>query len=66
MQIGYLCKVTEESNMRIAILFQNTSLYSFKRLIEAGEERGHEMYVIDYLSCYMNIVSQKPSVVYQG
>jgi ribosomal protein S6--L-glutamate ligase len=52
--------------MRIAILSEDASLYSTKRLIEAGKERGHEMYVVNYLSCYMNIVTQKPSVVYQG
>ncbi|BBA80050.1 putative S6 modification enzyme [cyanobacterium endosymbiont of Rhopalodia gibberula] len=52
--------------MRIAILSQDASLYSTKRLIEAGEERGHEMHVVNYLSCYMNIASHKPSVVYQG
>lgn len=52
--------------MRIAILSQDASLYSTKRLIEAGKERGHEMHVVNYLGCYMNIASQKPSVVYQG
>lgn len=52
--------------MRIAVLSQDASLYSTKRLIEAGEERGHKMRVINYLRCYMNIASQKPSVVYQG
>ena len=52
--------------MRIAILSQDASLYSTKRLIEAGEERGHKMHVVNYLRCYMNIASQKPSVVYQG
>src|SRR4028118_963630 len=52
--------------MKIAILSQDASLYSTRRLKEAGEERGHEMRVIDYLRCYMNITSHKPSVIYQG
>jgi ribosomal protein S6--L-glutamate ligase len=52
--------------MKIAILSQDVTLYSTRRLKEAGEERGHEMRVINYLRCYMNITSHKPTVIYQG
>lgn len=52
--------------MKIAILSQKASLYSTQRLKEAGEQRQHQMKVIDYLRCYMNIASHRPSVVYQG
>ncbi len=52
--------------MKIAILSQDSNLYSTRRLKEAGEHRGHEMYVIDYLRCYMNITSHKPMVIYGG
>lgn len=52
--------------MKIAILSQDAQLYSTRRLKEAGEERGHELQVIDYLRCYMNITSHKPLVIYQG
>ncbi|MBK4728813.1 30S ribosomal protein S6--L-glutamate ligase [Oxynema sp. CENA135] len=52
--------------MKIAILSQKPSLYSTRRLKEAGEERGHEMKIVDYLRCYMNITSHRPSVMYQG
>lgn len=52
--------------MKIAILSQNSALYSTRRLREAGEERGHDMRVIDYLRCYMNITSKKPTIVYKG
>ncbi|EDX76089.1 alpha-L-glutamate ligase, RimK family [Coleofasciculus chthonoplastes PCC 7420] len=45
---------------------QDASLYSTRRLKEAGEARGHDMRVINYLRCYMNITSHKPKVVYQG
>jgi ribosomal protein S6--L-glutamate ligase len=51
--------------MKIAILSQKASLYSTRRLKEAGEQRGHQMKVIDYLRCYMNIASHRPTVVYQ-
>jgi ribosomal protein S6--L-glutamate ligase len=52
--------------VKIAILSRKSSLYSTRRLREAGEARGHEVQVIDYLRCYMNITSHKPMVVYQG
>ena len=52
--------------MKIAILSQNASLYSTRRLREAGQEQGHDMRVIDYLRCYMNITSKKPAIVYKG
>jgi ribosomal protein S6--L-glutamate ligase len=52
--------------MKIAILSQNPALYSTKRLREAGEAQGHDMRVINYLRCYMNITSNRPSVVYSG
>ncbi|MEO1670408.1 MAG: 30S ribosomal protein S6--L-glutamate ligase [Cyanobacteria bacterium J06631_2] len=52
--------------MKIAILSQNANLYSTRRLREAGEEQGHDLRVIDYLRCYMNITSKKPTIVYRG
>ena len=52
--------------MKIAILSQNANLYSTRRLREAGQEQGHDMRVIDYLRCYMNITSKKPTIVYKG
>jgi len=51
--------------MKIAILSRKASLYSTNRLREAGEARGHSMQVIDYLRCYMNITSHRPSIMYQ-
>ena len=52
--------------MKIAILSQKASLYSTRRLMEAGQQRGHEVHVVNYLRCYMNITSHKPMVIYQG
>jgi len=52
--------------MKILILSRKPSLYSTKRLREAAESRGHEVRVVDYLRCYMNITSLRPSVIYQG
>ena len=52
--------------MKIAILSQDASLYSTRRLKKAGEEQGHQMRVISYLRCYMNITSSKPSIIFNG
>ena len=52
--------------MKIAVLSRNKSLYSTRRLIQAGEQAGHEMLVIDTLRCYMSIVSHKPEIHYRG
>ena len=52
--------------MKIGILSRNRKLYSTRRLIEAGREKGHEIEVIDTLRCYMNIVSHRPAIHYMG
>ncbi len=52
--------------MKIALLSRNRQLYSTKRLIEAAEERGHDVRVLDVLRCYMNITSHRPSIHYRG
>lgn len=52
--------------MKIAILSRNKSLYSTRRLVEAGKALGHEVDVIDTLHCYMDITSSRPTVRYHG
>lgn len=52
--------------MKIGILSRNKNLYSTRRLIEAAEQKGHEVKVIDALRCYMNINSDKPEIHFKG
>jgi ribosomal protein S6--L-glutamate ligase len=52
--------------MKIAILSRNSHLYSTKRLKEAAQERGHEVAVVDYLRCYMDITARQPRVLFRG
>lgn len=52
--------------MRIAILSRNSNLYSTRRLVEAAKERGHEVDVINPLSCYMNINARENSIHRHG
>ena len=48
--------------MKIGILSQNKELYSTWRLIEAAEQKGHDVRVINPLRCFMDVNARKPSV----
>jgi len=52
--------------MKIAILSRKRALYSTRRLVDAAQQQGHEVQVIDTLRCYMNITSHKPEIHYRG
>jgi ribosomal protein S6--L-glutamate ligase len=52
--------------VKIAILSRNKKLYSTRRLVEAAEERGHEVVVLDHLKCYVSIQKGKPTIHYNG
>jgi ribosomal protein S6--L-glutamate ligase len=52
--------------MKIAILSRSSSLYSTSRLKEAATDRGHEVSVVDYLRCYMEISARRPKILYRG
>ncbi|MEO6882738.1 MAG: 30S ribosomal protein S6--L-glutamate ligase [Bacteroidia bacterium] len=52
--------------MKIAILSRNPNLYSTKRIIEAGEKRGHEIAVLDHLKCVLVIEKSRPHIFYKG
>ena len=52
--------------MKVILLSRGPSLYSTRRLMEAGRERGHDMVLLNHKRCYMNIASHRPSVHYKG
>ena len=52
--------------MKILMLARNAELYSHRRLVEAAEQRGHTIDVVDTLRCYMNITSHRPELRYGG
>jgi ribosomal protein S6--L-glutamate ligase len=52
--------------MKIAILSRNIKLYSTRRLVEAAEQRGHEVIVLDHLKCVLVIEKGNPHVFYGG
>jgi ribosomal protein S6--L-glutamate ligase len=45
---------------------RNANLYSHQRLIEAAQDRGHEIEVIDTMRVYVHIASHRPEMYYRG
>jgi len=56
----------EKSGLKIALLASNEELYSNQRLLEAGEERGHEMIFLNVKQCYMKLDATEPEAHYRG
>jgi len=54
------------SGLRIGLLASNPDLYSNKRIIEAGEEHGHEMIFLNVQHCYMKLDAPNSEVRYRG
>lgn len=52
--------------MKIAVLSRSSGLYSTNRLREAALARGHEVAIVDYLRCYMDITARQPRVLFRG
>ena len=52
--------------MKIGILSRKRELYSTRRLVEAAEQRGHEVRVYNPLRCYMKLSAHRPEVHYNG
>lgn len=52
--------------MRVYILSRNPSLYSTKRLVEAGKAKNWDIRVIDFLKCSIEIMKGELKINYQG
>ena len=62
----YGIKQRTKSGLKIALLASNPDLYSNQRLLEAGEERGHEMKFLNIKDCYIKLDDEMPEVHYRG
>ena len=62
----YIHSIETKVGLRIALLASNPELYSNKRIIEAGEMRGHEMTFLNIKECYMKLDATKPEIHYRG
>jgi ribosomal protein S6--L-glutamate ligase len=63
---GHASQQKEVTVVKVAILSRKPSLFATERLRAAGLARGHEVQVIDYLRCYMNISAVRPTILYRG
>lgn len=62
----YKAAVTRQGGLRIGVLASNPELYSNKRIMEAGEMRGHEMHFLSIKECYMKLDATTPEIHYRG
>ncbi|MFY7957111.1 MAG: RimK/LysX family protein, partial [Flavobacterium macrobrachii] len=62
----YQNSISKKSGLRIGLLASNPELYSNKRIMEAGEMRGHEMHFLNIKECYMKLDADKPEIHYRG
>lgn len=66
LEAMYAALGTERTGLRIAVLASDPELYSNRRLLEAGEERGHRMEFLNVKQCYMRLDPQNPEMHYRG
>lgn len=52
--------------LKIGLLASNPNLYSNQRIIEAGEQRGHQIEFFDIKQCYIKLDARTPEVHYRG
>ncbi len=62
----YKNAVKTSSGLRIGLLASNPELYSNKRIMEAGEVRGHKMHFLNIKECYMKLDAKTPEIHYRG
>jgi ribosomal protein S6--L-glutamate ligase len=62
----YRHAIKQQSGLRIGLLASNPELYSNKRLMEAGEMRGHDMQFLNIKECYMKLDAHNPEIHYRG
>ena len=66
LEAMYAALRTERTGLRIALLASDAELYSNRRLLEAGEERGHRMEFLNVKQCYMRLDPQNSEMHYRG
>lgn len=50
--------------LKIGLLASNENLHSNKRIMQAAEERGHEIRFLDIKQCYMKLHPESPEIHY--
>lgn len=58
--------LAKKHGLKIGLLASDIDLYSNQRLLEAGEERGHDLYFLNIKHCYMKVDDVEPEVHFRG
>ena len=65
--MGYYEKYRNNSSgLKIGLLASNHELYSNKRIIEAAEQRGHQIKFYNIRQCFMKLDASTPQIYYRG
>ena len=62
----YHKEVNNAEGLKIGLLASNPDLYSNRRIIEAGEQRGHQIEFFNIKQCYIKLDARTPEVHYRG
>ncbi len=66
LEIMYKPFMPEKSGLTIGLLASNPNLYSNKRIVEAGEMRGHKVVFLNVEHAYMKLDASTPEIRYRG
>jgi len=66
MMDKYAHLIKEKTGLKIAVLASNPNLYSNKRIIQAGQARGHDVVFLNVEQAYMKFDASEPQVRYRG
>ncbi|SDQ64206.1 30S ribosomal protein S6--L-glutamate ligase [Flagellimonas zhangzhouensis] len=66
LEIKYKPYMPEKSGLTIGLLASNPNLYSNKRIVEAGEMRGHKVVFLNVEHAYMKLDASTPEIRYRG
>ncbi len=56
----------QKTRLKIGILATNKNLYSHQRMIEAAQERGHDIRFYNIEECFFKLDSSAPEIHYRG
>lgn len=62
----YKSSFVNPTGLKIGILASNPNLYSNRRIMEAGQERGHEVEFLNIKDCYIKLDGRNPEMHYRG
>ena len=62
----YYTNITRPTGLKIGLLASNPDLYSNTRIMEAGQEHGHEMEFLNLKDCYIKLDGENPEMHYRG